>query len=126
VVVGENPRKKALFPLQERYSLIRQSTANRKNVRVKVFKGLLVDYISKNEKAIFIRGLRAVSDFEYELQMAMMNRKLNPNVETVFLMPNEKYIFLSSSLIQDIARNRGKIDPFVPGPVKMALKKKFK
>ena len=125
ILVCENPGKRPLFSLSERAGLIRQSLARPSAVLIRTYRGILVNYVKKGERAIFIRGLRVVSDFEYELQMAMMNRKLNENVETVFLMPNEKYIFLSSALIREIAQYRGKIAKFVPPPVYKALLSKF-
>ena len=125
IVVCENPIKQPLFSLSERSRLIRQSLGRSSNVLIKTYRGLLVNYVKKGERAIFIRGLRVVSDFEYELQMAMMNRKLNVHVETVFLMPNEKYIFLSSALIREIAQYRGKIAKFVPPPVYKTLLSRF-
>ncbi|OGS36863.1 MAG: pantetheine-phosphate adenylyltransferase [Elusimicrobia bacterium RIFOXYB2_FULL_49_7] len=124
VVVGDNPQKRCLFTLEERIDLVRESVCSFRGVSVRPHSGLLVNMVKKRERAIFIRGLRAVSDFEYELQMAMMNRHLNSNVETVFLMPNEKYIFLSSSLTKDISRFNGDIRGFLPAPVYEALKRK--
>lgn len=126
IVVGENPQKQCLFTIKERCLLIKQSLGRIPGVTVRTHSGLLVDYVRKNRTAVFIRGLRAVSDFEYELQMAMMNRNLNRNVETVFLMPNEKYVFLSSSLTRDISRFGGHIRHFVPEPVYKALRNKFR
>ena len=125
VVIGENPSKSPLFTVEERKSLIEKSLNHDKRVKVNIYKGLLVDYVKKGEKAIFIRGLRVVSDFEYELQMAIMNRKLNPNIETVFMMPNEQYIFLSSSMVRDIVKFKGDIGRFIPPVVQDALKEKY-
>jgi pantetheine-phosphate adenylyltransferase len=126
VVIAENPQKKSLFTLKERERLIRESVAGLKHVRVTVCRGLLVDYVNKRDTAVLIRGLRAVSDFEYEMQMALTNRKLNPNIDTIFLMPNEKYIFLSSSLVRDIVRFKGNVEQFVPPAVVKALKAKYR
>lgn len=126
VVIGQNPHKSPLFSLDERKALIEKSVNFNRYVKVVTYRGLLVDYIKKGEKAIFIRGLRVVSDFEYELQMAIMNRKLNPNVETVFLMPNEQYIFLSSSMVRDIVKFKGDIGRFIPGVVQQALLDKYR
>jgi pantetheine-phosphate adenylyltransferase len=125
VVVGENPQKQCLFTLQERMDLVRKSVRRLSGATVRSHSGLLVNCVRPGQQAVFIRGLRAVSDFEYELQMAMMNRHLNRNVETVFLMPNEKFVFLSSSLTRDITRFKGRIRRYVPGPVYQALKDKF-
>jgi len=125
VVVGENPQKQCLFTLKERVALVRDSVRRFPQVSVHSHTGLLVNYVRPGQRAVFIRGLRAVSDFEYELQMAMMNRHLNRNVETVFLMPNEKYVFLSSSLARDITRFRGRIRRYVPPSVYRALKGKY-
>ena len=96
------------------------------NVTVDSFDGLLVDYVvSKNARAI-VRGLRAISDFEFEFQLALMNRKLNENVETIFMMPKDTYTFLSSRIVKEIARLGGDVRPFVPTPVQEALRKKLK
>jgi len=126
VLVCENPSKSPLFTLEERKRLIEESMKGIARIKVSVYRGLLVDAVKKGEKAIFIRGLRVVSDFEYELQMAIMNRKLNPDIETVFLMPNEQYIFLSSSMVRDIVKFKGDISRFIPRVVRLALKEKFK
>jgi pantetheine-phosphate adenylyltransferase len=126
VIVGENPGKSPFFTLGERKRLIEESVNRDKRVKVTLYRGLLVNAVRKGEKAIFIRGLRVVSDFEYELQMAIMNRKLNPDIETVFLMPNEQYIFLSSSMVKDIVKFKGDISRFIPPVVRRALKEKFK
>ncbi|OGJ90930.1 MAG: pantetheine-phosphate adenylyltransferase [Candidatus Raymondbacteria bacterium RifOxyA12_full_50_37] len=125
IAVGENPSKTTLFSQAERVALLADSLGDRKNIQIRQFSGLLVDYAGAHEHAILIRGLRAVSDFEYELQMAMMNRRLNPLVETIFLMPNYRHIFLSSSIIKDVARHKGDISPFVPEKVNQALRNKF-
>ncbi|MFH0919245.1 MAG: pantetheine-phosphate adenylyltransferase [Fibrobacterota bacterium] len=126
MVIAENPQKKSLFTLEERERLIRRSVARFKGVRVTVCRGLLVDYVNRTDTAVLVRGLRAVSDFEYEMQMALTNRKLRPNIETIFLMPNEKFIFLSSSLVRDIVRFKGNVDQFVPTVVARALKAKYR
>jgi len=125
VVVAENPQKNPLFSLKERMNLIKNATKGWKGVSVSACRGLLVDCLKKGEKAIFIRGLRAVSDFQYEIQLAVMNRKLNTDIETVFLTPNESYIFLSSSMVRNIVRFKGDITRFVPAAVGRALKEKF-
>jgi pantetheine-phosphate adenylyltransferase len=126
ISVASNSTKHPLFPEKERLVLIRETVKGFPNVEVDSFKGLLVHYAhSKNATAI-VRGLRAISDFEYEFQLALMNRRLNAAVETVFLMPNEKYTYLNSSIIREVARLKGDVSEFVPAAVNAALKKKFK
>jgi pantetheine-phosphate adenylyltransferase len=126
VAVAKNEGKQPLFPLEERVALVQRSVRRLPQVRVDAFDGLLVDYVvSKNARAI-VRGLRAVSDFEFEFQLALMNRKLNENVETIFMMPKDTYTFLSSRIVKEIARLGGDVSPFVPGHVQKALKKKLK
>jgi pantetheine-phosphate adenylyltransferase len=125
VTVAINPAKQPLFTAVERIALIEKSVAGLTNVRVTSFSGLVVDFALRvNAKAV-IRGLRAVSDFEYEFQMALMNHKLAANITTVFLMPNEKYTYLNSSIIRNIAQFSGDVSEFVPGCVEEALRKKF-
>ncbi len=125
VVVSVNVRKNTLFTLEERIAFIRKSAAHLKNVFVSSFEGLTVDYLRERNAQVLIRGLRAVSDFEYELQMALMNKKLETRCETVFLMPNEKYTYLNSSVIREIASLNGDISEFVPAFVEKSLKEKF-
>lgn len=125
VAVAENEAKHPLFDLQERLDLLRHSTMTLPNVEVDTIPGLLVDYVEKRKGEAVIRGLRAVSDFEYEFQMALMNRKLNSQVETIFMMPKEAYTFLSSRLVKEVAMLGGDITPFVPLHVKTALHKKI-
>ena len=128
VAVGENPGKKHLFDIDERIVLIKEavSASGLDNVEVDRFDGLLVDYAGKKKVNAVIRGLRAVSDFEYELQLALMNRKLNRDLETVFLMPSLRYIFLSSTIIKEAASFGGDISDLVPVNVENALREKFK
>jgi len=114
VAVLENPNKEPTFSTKERIKMLKKITANLKNVTVDSFKGLLVDYMNKKGAKIIIRGLRAISDFEYEFQMSLMNRKLCPKVETVYLIPNERYIYVSSSLVKEIVRLNGNISCLVP------------
>ncbi|MCB4204875.1 pantetheine-phosphate adenylyltransferase [Deferribacterales bacterium Es71-Z0220] len=116
--VAENKRKKPMFSIDERVEMIKKSVSHLKNVEVKPFSNLLVDFMKSERANIVLRGLRAVSDFEFELQLALMNRKLNPECETVFLMPNKKYIFLSSSMIREIAMLGGDVCELVPPKVK--------
>ena len=126
VAVAKNEGKHPLFTLDERVALVSASVKKMPNVTVDSFDGLLVDYVvSKNARAI-VRGLRAISDFEFEFQLALMNRKLNENVETIFMMPKDTYTFLSSRIVKEIARLGGDVRPFVPTPVQAALRKKLK
>jgi pantetheine-phosphate adenylyltransferase len=126
VAVAKNEGKHPLFTLDERVALVQKSIKKMPNVTVDSFDGLLVDYVvSKNARAI-VRGLRAISDFEFEFQLALMNRKLNENVETIFMMPKDTYTFLSSRIVKEIARLGGDVRPFVPPPVQVALRKKLK
>lgn len=124
ITIAKNAAKNPLFTEEERYHLIKNSVKKFKRVEVDCFEGLLVNYIRQKRAIAIVRGLRAMTDFEYELQMALMNRKLNDNVETVFLMPNEKYTYLSSNAVREIARLGGNISEFVPKEVLKALKKK--
>lgn len=125
VAVANNDEKRPLFSLEERLALLRQALDKIDNVRVAQFDGLLVEFATAEKASAVIRGLRAVSDFEFEFQMALMNRKLEPNVETIFLMPKEEYTYLSSRLVKEIARLGGDVSGFVPRPVAEALAKKF-
>ncbi|MBW8348653.1 pantetheine-phosphate adenylyltransferase [Bacillus sp. IITD106] len=125
VVVLNNSSKKALFSVEERMDLLKEVTKDMPNVKVDSFGGLLVDYAqSVNAKAI-IRGLRAVSDFEYEMQITSMNRVLNEKIETFFIMTNNQYSFLSSSIVKEVAKYHGNISELVPKEVEKALLKKF-
>lgn len=125
VAVAENEAKRPLFSRSERLEFVRKSTADLANVQVESFSGLLVDYVERRGGQAVIRGLRAVSDFEFEFQLALMNRKLNERVETIFMMPKETYTFLSSRLVKEIARLGGDVGPFVPPDVGQALRRKF-
>lgn len=123
IAVSENDPKSPLFSLDERVDLIKR--LNLDNVEVIPFKGLLVDLCKKEKANVLIRGLRAVSDFEYELQLALVNRRMSKEVETMFLMTDYKYHYLSSSLVKDMARFSGSIDGLVPEHVKIALQERF-
>jgi pantetheine-phosphate adenylyltransferase len=125
VAVACNERKTPLFDADERVAMIRQATRGLKGVTVDRFEGLLVDYARRKKAVALIRGLRAVSDFEYELQMALMNRKLNPMVEAIFLMPSQQYTYLNSSLVKEIARMGGPVKDLVPPGVAHMLKRKL-
>ncbi|AKL97843.1 pantetheine-phosphate adenylyltransferase [Endomicrobium proavitum] len=121
VAVTENASKNHMFSVAERVELLKKSTKNLKNVKVISFAGLLADYLKKTDTFVVIRGLRAVSDFEYEFQMALMNRKLYKKIETVFLMPDQAYTFLSSSMVKEIATLGGKTEGLVPAHVSKKL-----
>jgi pantetheine-phosphate adenylyltransferase len=124
IAVAQNTAKNPLFTEEERITLLRQVTKRYKNVEVGSFNGLLVDYVQKRNAIAVVRGLRAMTDFEYELQMALMNRKLDEKIETVFMMPNEKYTYLSSNFVREIARLGGDVSKFVPPVVLKALQQK--
>ncbi len=125
IAVAENPQKKPRFTLAERTELLNQVLANRKQVEIISFGGLTAQLAKDKGVTAIVRGLRAVSDFEYEFQIALMNRRLAPEVETVFLMPSEKYTYLSSTVIKDVFSHKGDIAGLVPPAVLDALKNKF-
>jgi len=125
LAVAEDPRKTLMFSIEERMELARSSVKDLRNVEVVPFSGLLVNWARARGIHTLIRGLRAFSDFEYEFQMALTNRKLAPDIETLFLMPNEDYSYVSSSMVREIAALGGDVAKFVPGPVAAALKKKL-
>jgi pantetheine-phosphate adenylyltransferase len=125
VSILRNFDKEPLFTVDERVEMLREVTRPWANVEVEVFSGLLVDYARLRHANVILRGIRAVSDYEYELQMAMMNRKLNPDVETVFMTPAAKYSFLSSHLVREIAQHGGPIAEFVPPIVEERLRAKI-
>lgn len=126
VAVTTNPAKIPLFSVEERLSMIRNVTSELPNVFVEKFSGLLMDYASKRRAVAVVRGLRAITDFEYEFQMALVNRKLAENIITVFLMPNEKYTYLNSTIVKEVAKFNGDVSSFVPNEVLHFLKEKFK
>ena len=125
LVVAVNQEKSPLFNDKERVELIKESLYNVKNVKVETFNGLVVDFVRSTESVAIIRGLRHVSDFEFEFQMAMMNFNLNPNIKSLFMMPDEKYIHLNSTVIKDVARLGGDISDYVPKCVQDALYKQY-
>lgn len=125
VAVADNPSKDILLSRQERVSLLKDSVKGLGNVEVTHFSGLTAEYARKSKADAIIRGLRVFSDFEYEFQMALMNRKLVPEVETVFLVPSEHYTYLSSSLMKDIASFGGDVSGFVPPSVEKKLKESY-
>jgi pantetheine-phosphate adenylyltransferase len=116
-----NPDKKPLFSIDERLRLIRQTYADNPRVEVDTFSGLLVDYAEKVGATVIIRGIRAISDFEYEFQMALMNRRLNPSIETVFMMPAESYSYVSSRLVKEVFQLGGRVSDLVPPAVERRL-----
>jgi pantetheine-phosphate adenylyltransferase len=126
VAVAKNESKHPLFTLEERLDLVRRSVPHLPNVEADSFDCLLVDYVERRSAQAVVRGLRAISDFEFEFQLALMNRKLNERVETIFMMPKDTYTFLSSRIIKEIARLGGDISSFVPPHVQTALKAKLK
>jgi len=121
VGVAENPGKGATFTLQERVAMTTEVLADLPNVEVKGFNSLLVDFVADHDARVILRGLRAVSDFEYEFQLAGMNRRLAPEVETLFLTPAEQYAYISSSLVKEIAAHGGDVSAFVHTKVMAAL-----
>jgi len=126
VVVADNAQKQPFFSLEERVALIKRSTSKLKGVTVDSFEGLVVDYARKHKAAILVRGLRMISDFEYEFQMALTNRKLAGDIETTFLMPQESYSYLSSKLLREVAALGADLSAFVPDFVEKALKDKLR
>ena len=125
VAVAINESKTPLFTMAQRKDLTARAVEHLPNVEVDTFTGLLVDYVQSKKGEAVIRGLRAVSDFEFEFQLALMNRKLNEKVETIFMMPKESYTFISSRMIKEVARLGGDISSFVPAHVEQALRKKM-
>jgi pantetheine-phosphate adenylyltransferase len=125
VAILRNPEKEPLFSLQERREMLEEMTSRFRNVRVDTFAGLLVEYATQQKASAVLRGIRAISDYEYELQMAMMNRKLEPHLETVFMMPAETYSYLSSRLVREIAKLGGSVQGLVPEAVEERLRRKI-
>ncbi len=125
IALAPNPKKIPLFTIEERIEMIKTATKGLQNVKTDVFNGLLVNYAKKKKAKAIIRGLRAVSDFEYEFQMALMNRRLDSRIETVFLMPSEEYSYLTSTIIKEIAAFKGSVKGLVPKIVEDKLKEKF-
>jgi pantetheine-phosphate adenylyltransferase len=121
VAVAKNESKNPLFSMEERVELVRQSVGHLGNVQADSFDCLLVDYARRSSAQTIVRGLRAVSDFEFEFQLALMNRKLNERIETIFMMPKDTYTFLSSRLVKEIARLNGDVSSFVPAAVQAGL-----
>jgi pantetheine-phosphate adenylyltransferase len=126
ISVAESSSKKTLFSAEERAVMISKAAAGIKNISVDIFDGLLVKFAEKKRADAVIRGLRAISDFEFEFQMALTNRKISTKVETIFLMPNEKFSYISSTLVKEIAVYSGELKSFVPPHVARELRKKFR
>jgi pantetheine-phosphate adenylyltransferase len=124
VAVLKNTEKQPLFSLSERVEMLREVTKPWNSVEVDVFEGLLVDYARKRGAAVILRGIRAISDYEYELQMALMNRKLEPRLETVFMLPGESFSYLSAKLVREIAQLGGPLTGLVPAVVEQRLRSK--
>lgn len=125
VAITDNPAKKPLFSVDERIVMIQKVTGSMDNVKVESFEGLLMNYASNKEAHVIVRGLRAITDFEYEFQMALMNRKLAEDIVTLFLMPNEKYTYLNSTIVKEVAKFGGDVSAFVPAEVQKDLTEKL-
>jgi pantetheine-phosphate adenylyltransferase len=125
ILVARNTSKQPLFSDEERIAMVREVFQGRKGIEVEGFDGLLVDYARNRKASVLVRGLRAVSDFEYEFQMALTNRKLSSKLETIFLVPREQYTYLNSTIVREIARLGGDVSDFVPANVRKRLKKRF-
>jgi pantetheine-phosphate adenylyltransferase len=125
ILVARNTSKQPLFSDQERITMVREVFKGRKGIEVTGFDGLLVDYARQRKASVLIRGLRAVSDFEYEFQMALTNRKMSSTLETIFLVPREQYTYLNSSIVREIARLGGDVSDFVPPTVRRHLRERF-
>ena len=125
VAIAANPKKKPLFSLDERLAMFRAAVRGKKNVLIEGFDCLLVDYMKEKKAVGLVRGLRAVADFEYEMQMALMNRRLDSSIETVFLMPSEEYSFITSTIVKEAASYGGDVSSLVPRGVVQKLRKKY-
>lgn len=125
VAIAESPKKKPLFTLEERVALAKGVVSHHPNVTVHGFDCLLLDFAKQHQANVMLRGLRAVADFDYEFQLASMNRFLSPDIESLFLMPAEKFMYISSTLVREIASLKGDVTGFVSPSVANALKKKF-
>ncbi len=126
IVVMNNPRKHPFFTLEERLYMIEKAVNGIKNVKVDSHSGLLVQYVKEHNAKIVIRGLRALEDFEYEFEMALTNREMYPDLEVVYLITDLKYLFVSSSMVKEIAQFKGELDKWVPPIVEEKLKEKFR
>lgn len=126
VAIAASPNKKPLFSLDERVHLASQALEAYSTVEIKGFDGLLLDFVQAHHAQVLLRGLRAVADFDYEFQLASMNRFMNPKIESLFLMPAEKYMYISASMVREIASLGGNVEGFVPGLIAEELYKKYK
>lgn len=126
IAIAASPNKKPLFSLEERVALALDVLGHHKNVVVQGFDSLLLEFAKGHGANVILRGLRAVADFDYEFQLASMNRFMNPEIESMFLMPSEKYMYISSSIVREIAKLGGNVSGFVPSEVAKALEKKYK
>jgi pantetheine-phosphate adenylyltransferase len=125
VAILRNPEKSPMFSVSERIEMLRELTADLSNVRIDMFDGLMVEYAKSIQATCVLRGIRAISDYEYELQMALMNRKLEPTLETVFMMPADKYSYVSSRLVREVAQAGGPVKGLVPEVVEQKLREKL-
>ena len=125
IAILVNPEKHPLFTVEERVAIIREAFDGEERVQVDTFSGLLVDYAERVGASVIVRGLRAISDFEFEFQMALMNRRLNPRIETVFMMPAESYSYLSSRLVKEVFQLGGRVRELVPAVVERRLREKY-
>jgi len=125
VAVAQNEEKHPFFTLEERCKLAVTATAGLANVEVDPFRSLLIDYVLERRARVILRGLRAVSDFEFEFQLALTNRRINEQIETIFMMPRDTYTFLSSRIVKEVCRLGGDVSPFVPPPVRSALQARY-
>jgi len=126
VAVGANSSKNNIFSEKERLEMMKKACSKLKNTEVDKFSDLIVKYAKKKNASVLVRGLRSISDFDFEFQMYLMNKKMHPGLSTVFLMPDEKYVYLNSTLIREVARMKGNVSDFVPNFVEKKLKEKFK
>ncbi|MGE0406835.1 MAG: pantetheine-phosphate adenylyltransferase [Candidatus Korobacteraceae bacterium] len=126
VAILHNPEKNPMFTVEERREMLEEAAASYSNVRIDTFEGLLVEYAERSNARIILRGIRAVSDYEYELQMALMNRKLSPRIETVFMMPAEAYSYVSSRLVKEIMQLGGSVHGLIPDLVEKRLQSKVR
>lgn len=128
VIVGvlDNASKSPVFSVQERKEMIDEAIMGMDNVSCDVFSGLLVDFAKQNKASVILKGLRTVADFEYEFQMALLNKALNPEYETVFMMTNSQYSYISSSMVKEVAKYQGELEGFVPSCIVNKISKKFK
>ncbi len=126
VAIGVNPKKVGLFTVQERVEMLTEALAHLPNIEVASFNGLLIDFCKKIESGVVVRGLRLLTDFEYEFQLGLANRDLAPTIETVFMLTESEHVYISSSLVKEIAENGGDFGRYVPAPVARLLPSKFK